>query len=89
MTAKIVKKKNLNEGLYNSVREVLAEARGQAYKAVNFAMVKAYWQIGKLIVEDEQKGKARAEYGKAVLNELSLRLTAEYGKGFDARELRR
>ena len=88
MTAKIVKKKNLNEGLYNSVREVLAEARGQAYKAVNFAMVKAYWQIGKLIIEDEQNGKTRAAYGKAILNELSMRLTAEYGKGFDASNLR-
>jgi len=89
MTDKSIKKKAFNESLYNSVREILTEARGQAYRAVNFAMVKAYWQIGKLIVEEEQSGKARAEYGKAILEELAIRLTTEYGKGFDARELRK
>lgn len=52
-------------------------------------MVTAYWNIGKLIVEDEQQGNSRAEYGKAVLSDLSKRLTAEFGKGFDERELRR
>ena len=52
-------------------------------------MVTAYWNIGRLIVEDEQQGNTRAEYGKAVLADLSVRLTEEFGKGFDERELRR
>jgi predicted nuclease of restriction endonuclease-like (RecB) superfamily len=47
-----------------------------------------YWQIGRLIVEDEQRGVERAEYGKAVLADLSKRLTAEFGKGHDASNLR-
>lgn len=78
-----------NSNLYGSIRQVLETARQSAYKAVNFAMVQAYWQIGRLIVEDEQKGEARAEYGKRVLAELAERLTADYGKGFDTRELRK
>lgn len=78
-----------NESLYNSVCVVLTNAREKAYRAINFAMVQAYWQIGRLIVEEEQNGNARAEYGKAIIIELSGRLTAEFGKGFDSRELRR
>ena len=74
--------------LYGAIRQVLETARRSAYKAVNFAMVQAYWQIGRLIVEDEQNGEARAEYGKKVLEELARRLTAEFGKGFDASNLR-
>lgn len=81
--------KPFNSNLYGAIRQVLETARRSAYKAVNFAMVQAYWQIGRLIVEDEQKGEARAEYGKKVLEELARRLTAEFGKGYDARELRK
>ena len=51
-------------------------------------MVKAYWSIGKLIVEEEQNGNNRAQYGKALLKELSEKLTEEYGKGFDSSNLR-
>ena len=77
-----------NSNLYSAIRQVLETARQSAYKAVNFAMVQAYWQIGRLIVEDEQKGEVRAEYGKKVLAELADRLTSEFGKGFDASNLR-
>ena len=75
--------------LFAEIRQILIGARQTAYKAVNFAMVTAYWNIGRLIVEDEQQGSTRAEYGKAVLADLSVRLTEEFGKGFDERELRR
>ncbi len=77
------------DNLYGAIRQILATARQSAYRAVNFAMVQAYWQVGRLIVEDEQNGNHRAEYGKKVLAELAERLTAEFGKGFDSRELRR
>ncbi len=77
-----------NNNLYGAIRQVLEAARKSAYKAVNFAMVQAYWQIGRLIVEDEQNGENRAEYGKRVLEELAKRLTADFGKGFDASNLR-
>ncbi len=85
MNSKLKKKDNL----YDAIRQVLETARQSAYRAVNFAMVQAYWQVGRLIVEDEQNGSRRAEYGKKVLAELAERLTAEFGKGFDSRELRR
>ena len=75
--------------LFVEIREVLVAARRTAYKAVNFAMVTAYWNVGRLIVEDEQQGNTRAEYGKAILADLAKRLTDEFGKGFDERELRR
>jgi hypothetical protein len=75
--------------LYAEIRDVLENARSTAYRAVNFAMIQAYWQIGYLIVEHEQSGKDRAEYGKAVLEEISKRLTGEFGKGFDVTNLRK
>ena len=74
--------------LYTSICSIINKARSNAYKAVNFAMVVSYWSIGQQIVEDEQQGNTRAEYGKAVLKELSKKLTAEYGKGYDESNLR-
>jgi predicted nuclease of restriction endonuclease-like (RecB) superfamily len=74
--------------LYAGIREVLASAQTQARRAVNDAMVQAYWQIGRLIVEDEQGGEQRAEYGKRVLPELAQRLTAEFGSGFSLTNLK-
>ena len=69
--------------LYQRISYVLADARGRAYRAVNFAMVQAYWEIGRIIVEEEQQGATRAAYGTYLLDELSKRLTAGFGKGFD------
>jgi len=72
---------------YQSVKQILEEARKKAYSAVNFAMVQAYWNIGRIIVEEEQRGRAKAEYGEYLIKELSGRLTNEFGKGFDRRNL--
>jgi predicted nuclease of restriction endonuclease-like (RecB) superfamily len=74
--------------LYHGIRDVLLTARKQARQAINDTMVQAYWHVGRLIVEDEQGGQARAEYGKRVLEDLSRRLTSEFGKGFTAANLR-
>ena len=76
-------------GLYDSIRTILAGARQRAYTAVNFAMVESYWLVGQRIVEHEQHGEARAGYGKGVLRELAVRLTSDFGKGFEERELRK
>jgi Pyruvate/2-oxoacid:ferredoxin oxidoreductase gamma subunit len=54
------------DSLYRQVREVLTAARDRAWQAVNTVMVGAYWEVGRLIVEDEQAGKERAGYGKRV-----------------------
>ena len=78
---------SLSQSLYEQVKGILMETRRQAYHAVNFAMVQAYWQIGRVIVEQEQHGNLRAEYGKAILQSLSERLSQEFGKGFDVRNL--
>lgn len=77
----------MDAGLYHGIREVLLTARATVRRTVNDAMVQSYWQIGRLIVEDEQGGEKRAEYGKRVLPELAKRLTAEFGKGFSAQSL--
>ncbi len=73
--------------LYQGIRDILFAARTQVRQTVNTTMVQAYWQIGRLIVEDEQGGEKRAEYGKRVLPELAKRLSAEFGKGFSAPSL--
>ncbi|MBR5579807.1 MAG: hypothetical protein IKW26_00720 [Treponema sp.] len=54
--------------LYKEISSILNTARANAYKAVNFTMVTSYWSIGQLIVEDEQNGNERAEYGKAIVS---------------------
>ena len=81
------KHNNENNLLASQVAQIIREARQTTYRAVNFTMVLAYWNIGKLIVEDELHWE-RADYGKAVLRNLSQRLTKEFGKGFDESNLR-
>jgi predicted nuclease of restriction endonuclease-like (RecB) superfamily len=73
--------------LYESIKQIIEEARSTAYRAANFAMVQAYWHIGKLIVEDEQDGKQKAGYGEEIIEKLSERLSVEYGKGFNSSNL--
>jgi hypothetical protein len=91
MTSDLTKKGSTttNTSFFDDVRIILAEARKSAYSAINRAMVHAYWQIGKRIVEEEQNGKERADYGAYLIRELSQQLTDEFGKGFDEREIRR
>lgn len=77
----------LRSEFYQSVSEVVRTARGQVYRAINAAMVDAYWHVGRMIVEEEQQGKERAEYGARLIANLSVRLTREFGKGFDETNL--
>lgn len=67
---------------YESIAEVLRTARSNAYRAVNFVMVEAYWNVGRMIVEEEQQGKERAGYGEALMRGLSERLRQDFGTGF-------
>ncbi|MFV0555293.1 MAG: YhcG family protein [Mangrovibacterium sp.] len=73
--------------LYSQVAELLNLARTQVARTINSTMTQTYFEIGRLIVEDEQGGEARAEYGKYILEDLSKRLTPEFGKGFSKRNL--
>ncbi len=72
----------------NDIREILKRARSKSLQVINSAMVEAYWQIGKRIVEQEQEGAERAKYGEAILKDLSINLTNEFGKGFSEPNLR-
>lgn len=81
--------KELEKNLYSQVAEILKTARQQVVRQVNTTMVHTYFEIGRLIVEDEQNGKERAEYGKHILKELSKQLTEEFGKGFSVENLDR
>ena len=72
----------------NEIKKILKNARQKAYTAVNSAMVEAYWKIGRRIVEEEQSGRERAEYGKEIIKNLSKELTEEFGKGFGERNIR-
>lgn len=76
------------EGLYRRIREILDNARNKVYRTANFEMVLAYRNVGREIVEEEQQGKDRADYGTYLLTELSAKLTREYGKGFTETNLR-
>lgn len=74
--------------LLASLREVIQTARQQALRAVDMVQVRTCWTIGRYIVEFEQGGAARAVYGRRLLADLAESLTAEFGKGFDASNLR-
>ncbi|MFN8254567.1 MAG: PDDEXK nuclease domain-containing protein [Bacteroidales bacterium] len=79
--------KSQNHHLYIKIAELLKSARQNVVRAVNQTMVYTYYEIGRMIVEEEQHGKERAEYGKQVLKDLSAKLSAEFGKGFSVQNL--
>ncbi|MBU0591163.1 DUF1016 family protein [Candidatus Micrarchaeota archaeon] len=79
--------KSGTENAYKEIRAILENARSRAYVAVNSTMVRAYWEIGRVIVGEEQKGKIRAEYGKRLIDSVSIKLSKEFGAGFNERNL--
>lgn len=68
--------------LVNDLRSIVSKARSKAFAAVNYSLVERNWRIGQRIVEEEQNGASRAEYGKHVIEVASAALTKEFGKGF-------
>ena len=76
------------DSLFQSIKEIINQSREKVFRIANSTLLLTYWQIGQLIVEDEQKGKERAEYGKHTLKNLSKKLSLEFGKGFDESNLR-
>ena len=73
--------------LYKELREIITSARQNAVRSVDFCRVQMYWQIGRRILEEEQKGKERADYGSYLLKNLAKKLEPEYGSGFSYRQL--
>ena len=76
------------ESFIGDIKRLVEQGRNAAYGAVNAVMIETYWRIGQRIVEQEQKGKERAEYGTQLIEMLSEELTKTYGKGFSGRYLR-
>jgi len=77
-----------NSSLIEEIKKLLLVSRQQLQQTINSTMVQTYWQIGKMIVEDEQDGNSRAKYGTKQLQTIANELTQEFGKGFDTRNLR-
>lgn len=77
----------MHDRLYTEISLVVSKAKQRVYQNSNKILLQMYWQIGKLIIEDEQEGKAKAIYGKATLKNLAKLLTIKFGKGFDERNL--
>jgi predicted nuclease of restriction endonuclease-like (RecB) superfamily len=77
----------MHKEFYEGIKEILSTARNKVYQTANFAMVEAYWQIGKSIIE-EQGGDERAEYGVGLLKDLSKQMTQDFGKGFTVSNLK-
>ena len=77
-----------NDLLFQRIRDILDNARYKVYRTANTEMLRAYWNVGREIVVQEQKGQDRAKYGSALLEELAKRLTELYGRSFSSRHLR-
>ena len=79
--------KIVKEGFIGEIKGIIDKAREGAVRSVNFSRVQMYWNIGRRIFEEEQHGKARAEYGSYLIKRLAERLEPEYGSGFGVRQL--
>ena len=78
----------VTDNFFDKVLDILKNARKHAKMALNISMVYSYYEVGRMIIEEEQNGEQRAEYGKAILKELSKRLTESLGKGFSVENLK-
>jgi len=87
MKKKLKKLAKPEDSLFDRVVTILEQARTNVIRTVNSEMVLAYWHIGREIVQELQKGKNRAEYGKQIIKELSVKLNKKYGKGFSSTNL--
>ena len=77
------------ENFVAEIRQIISDARTNAVRSVDFCRVQMYWNIGRRIVEEEQKGKVRADYGSYLIRNLALRIEPDYGSGFSVRQLER
>lgn len=85
----MIPKKLISKKVYSQIQALIVESQNAVSRTVNTTMVKLYWEIGRTIFEEEQKGKNRAEYGQYLIESLSQQLSVDYGKGFSATNLRK
>ena len=77
----------IEDSIYKEIKSILEQTRNKVYKVANSTMVEAYWSIGRVIVE-KQGGSNKAEYGTALIKNLSKKMTKEFGKGFTVANLK-
>ena len=77
----------VHDDVINSIKALMERSRNEVARQVNNILLETYWEIGRIIVEDEQGHEQRAEYGKELINDLSRQLTKEYGRGFSRSNL--
>ncbi|MDO8366251.1 MAG: DUF1016 N-terminal domain-containing protein [Saprospiraceae bacterium] len=75
------------QNILNDIRDIIAQARERVARSINHELTLAYWHIGRRIVEEEQQGKLRADYGKQLVKDLSAQLQKEFGSGFSANNI--
>ncbi len=83
-----MKQINKSNSLYDSIKSLIEESKAQIVRKVNTGIILTYYEIGRMIVKDEQSGKSRAEYADQTLKQLSIDLTRDFGKGFSHRNLK-
>jgi len=83
----IINEKEISN-LYNNIKQLIVQSRNRVYKTINNEMINLYWNIGKMIVE-KQEGNIRAKYGDYLVENISKKLTNEFGKGFSTRNIKR
>jgi predicted nuclease of restriction endonuclease-like (RecB) superfamily len=83
-----IEKPTSGNSLYSDAKQIIESARTNAVRSVDFCRVQMYWQLGRRIFEEEQQGKARAEYGSYLIKNLAQRIEPEYGSGFGERQLK-
>jgi len=87
ISRRLTKQEDHYSSILGDISHVIDVARKSATRSVNSIMTAAYWLIGRRIVEFEQKGKIRAEYGKELIERLAFDLSARYGRGFSVRNV--
>ena len=78
---------NIDAHVIDDIRTIITRARNKAYQSINEALIRSNWEIGKRIVEEEQLGKQRADYGIQLIKSISQQLTTEFGSGYGVRNL--
>jgi hypothetical protein len=79
----------ISNNIINQIQSIIANAQARAIRSVDTERVAMYWQIGKVIFEEEQQGKNRAEYGKFLIKSISNEFQPQFGTGFSVRQLER
>lgn len=78
---------NIDAHVIDDIRTIITRARNRAYQSINETLIRSNWEIGKRIVEEEQLGKQRADYGIQLIKSISQQLTTEFGSGYGVRNL--